>query len=137
MGHANDMTSRVFRPRSLRAIDREFEVVVRQFRLEELATRLSFAPQSVLRTTYRSSRKRVRFDLDDGTSLELRLFWRRSCTAAVLEALEYDDRIGWILTVRTDTGDQVVFYSWLAHVEEASTESATRRSESADRTRRS
>jgi hypothetical protein len=130
------MTSRLFRPRNLRAIDREFEVVVRQFRLEELAARLSSAPQPVVRTTYRSSRKRVRFDLDDGTSLELRLFWRRRCTAAALEALEYDDRIGWIVTVRTDTGDHVVFYSWLAHVEEASTESAQPRSASADRTRR-
>jgi hypothetical protein len=104
--------------------------------LEELAARLSSAPLSVIRTTYRSSRKRVRFDLDDGTSLELRLFWRRSCTAAALEALEYDDRIGWILTVRSDTGDHVVFYSWLAHIAEVSAESATRRSDSADRPRR-
>ena len=55
-----------------------------------------------------------RITLDDDSVLRLKLFWPRRQIVAALKSIRFSSRIGWIVTVRTTAGDDVVEYVWLA-----------------------
>ena len=84
-------------------------------RLERLADRLTASgPLAVRTSTARAGGARVRYELDDDTALTLRLFWARRETVAALCSMRWEDRIGWVVALRTTAGERLVAFAWLA-----------------------
>jgi len=95
----------------------ELERLVQEVRLGDLRQRLPTGELRVRATTYRGGGRRVRFELGDGSTLALRLFWPRRDDVAAIVSMHDDERIGWIVTTRTVDGRDLVFYAWLAIAE--------------------
>jgi len=89
-------------------------------RLDRLSVRLEErGPLAVRQSDVRRDGRRIRLELDDGSTLRLRLFYpRREAVAALLD-VRWDDRIGWVVTVRTTRGERRTDYAWLATVDDA------------------
>jgi len=86
-----------------------------QLRLDRLAQRLrEHGPLAVRDTVVRRHGDRITLFLDDDSVLRLKLFWPRRQIVAALKSIRFSSRIGWIVTVRTTAGDDVVEYAWLA-----------------------
>jgi hypothetical protein len=91
--------------------------VENQIRLERLAARLAErGPLAVRHTEVRHAGQRETLHLDDDTVLSLRLFWARTSRVAALCSVRWDDRVGWILVVRTTAGARRIDYAWLAEL---------------------
>ncbi len=93
----------------------QLDGVRNEMRMERLATRLrERGPLAVRETCVRRKGDRVRLVLDDDSVLSLRMFWPRPQTVAALMSVRWDDRIGWVVVVRTARGDRLIDYAWLA-----------------------
>ena len=77
----------------LRAMERSYDGVVQQFRLEDLRHRL-----------------------DDGSVLKLHLFWPIRRGIATLRRVGWTSQIGWVIDVRTTDGDDHRLYAWKARL---------------------
>jgi hypothetical protein len=104
----------------------ELEGTRNQLRMERLAERLrERGPLAVRDTVVRGHGHRVRLELDDGSVLALRMFWPRPQSVAALVSVRWDERIGWVVAVRTTTGEQMIDYAWLATLTPLPTASMT------------
>ena len=99
-----------------RGLRLELERLVQEVRIDDLRRRLATAEVGVRDTAYRRSGGRVRFELDDGSTLALRLFWPRRGAVDSIVSMVYDERIGWIVDARTVAGGTMTLYAWLATV---------------------
>jgi hypothetical protein len=83
--------------------------------IDRLAHRLrERGPLAVRDTVIRRQGDRVTYVLDDDSVLALRMFWPRPQTVAALMSVRWDDRIGWVVVVRTSAGKRMIDYAWLA-----------------------
>jgi hypothetical protein len=94
----------------------ELERMVQEVRIADLRERLAAGEVTVRRTTRRRAGSRVGLELDDSSTLALRLFWPRRDVVTALVSLRYDDRVGWIAVARTAIGAEVILYAWLATI---------------------
>lgn len=95
----------------------ELDGLTHQVRIERLASRLTEqGPMSVSDTVAWRGGTRLALHLDDASVLRLRLFWPRCGAVAAVEAVRFDDDIGWVLVVRTAAGERRVDYAWLAEI---------------------
>jgi hypothetical protein len=99
-----------------RDLQHELDRLVQEVRIGDLRQRLATGEVSVWRTTYRRSGGRVQLELDDTTTLDLRLFWARRDTVAALTSMRFDERVGWIVVGHTTGRSDVTFYAWSATV---------------------
>jgi hypothetical protein len=89
-----------------------------QLRLERLAAELrTKGPATVVSTSVRAGGERLRLRLAGEAVLRLRLYWPREEPVAALESLRWDERIGWVVVVRT-AGGRRIDYAWLAVLDE-------------------
>ena len=100
----------------MRALEREQAGVVHKFRLDHLAMRLQSGPLAVQDTVCGFSADRLAMLLDGGDTLVVRLLSRCRITVAALCAIRWEDRLGWLIVVRTSTGDRILLKAWRAEV---------------------
>ena len=100
----------------MRALEREQAGVVHKFRLEHLAVRLQRGPLAVQDTVCGFSADRLVMLLDGGETLVVRLLSRCRTTAAALCSIRWEDRLGWLIVVRTSTGDRILLKAWRAEL---------------------
>lgn len=82
-------------------------------RIHNLADRLElFGPLAVRHNTWGLFGDRARIELDDDTTLRLRLFWKRSHPLAALTSIWWKETVGWVVVARTTAGDQLWSYAW-------------------------
>jgi hypothetical protein len=92
----------------------ELDGAANELRIERLRARLAEGALAVRDTIVRAGGRRVELQLDDGSTLSLRLFWPRRQTVAALSSVRWDDQVGWVVVVRTSGGERVIDYAWLA-----------------------
>ena len=100
----------------MRALEREQAGVVHKFRLEHLAVRLQRGPLAVQDTVCGFSADRLVMLLDGGETLVVRLLSRCRTTAAALCSIRWEDQLGWLIVVRTSTGDRILLKAWRAEL---------------------
>ncbi len=100
----------------MRVLEREQAGVVHKFRIDHLATRLERGPLAVQDTICGFSADRVTMELDGGQLLVARLLWRRRLTVAALCSIHWDDQVGWLIVVRSSTGERVLLKAWRAEL---------------------
>jgi hypothetical protein len=92
--------------------------VEERMRLDRLAVRLEErGPLAVRESTIRRGGTRLQLELDDGSTLWLRLFYPRRQAVAALIGVRWEEQIGWIVTVRTTSGERRDDYAWLAELD--------------------
>lgn len=84
--------------------------------LDRLGRQLIDRPLAVRSTIYYHEGQRVILELDDDSTVELRLYWPRDAAAAALLSVRFDDHVGWILDARTTAGEEMRYYAWHATV---------------------
>jgi hypothetical protein len=111
-------SGRAPRPRGLRADHPSLDGTRNELRIERLAGRLrAEGPLPVESAWVRGGGHRVGLVLAGGAVLRLRLFWACKVEVTELESIRWDDRIGWVVVVRTASGPRVA-YAWLASLED-------------------
>jgi len=95
----------------------ELDGMLNQMRVERLAAHLrDHGPLAVRETVVRRGGRLLTLDLDGDSRLILRLFWPRTDVVAAVMSIDWDDRIGWAVVVRTAGGRRRVDYAWLASI---------------------
>jgi hypothetical protein len=100
----------------MRALEREHAGAVHKFRLDHLAERLQAGPLAVQDTVCGFSADRLAMLLDGGETLVVRLLSRCRITVAALCSVRWEDRLGWLIVVRTSTGDRILLKAWRAEL---------------------
>jgi hypothetical protein len=101
----------------LKALERKYAGVVHQARVEALGHRLdSMRGMAVTNCSRGMCGDRVAMWLDNGMLLQLRLFWPIRVGVAALCAVAWHDDIGWVVDVRTSSGEPRRLYAWQAKV---------------------
>jgi hypothetical protein len=101
----------------LRAMERRYEGVVQQFRLDDLARKLGEMESMAAAQSWNGlCGDRVTMWLDDGTVLKLSLFWPIRRTIAALRRVAWSPSVGWVVDVRTTDGDDHRLYAWRARL---------------------
>lgn len=95
---------------------RQHEGLRHQFRMEHLISLLGAGTITVAHSAHARSGNRIRLWLDNGEMVELRLFWPCRTSIVALTAIGWDDRIGWVVSLRGADGDDLVVYAWKALV---------------------
>ncbi|MCB1001805.1 MAG: hypothetical protein R2713_02890 [Ilumatobacteraceae bacterium] len=101
----------------LRAMERSYDGVVQQFRLEDLRHRLDDHGSIPAAHSWNGwCGDRVTMWLDDGSVLKLHLFWPIRRGIATLRRVGWTSQIGWVIDVRTTDGDDHRLYAWKARL---------------------
>lgn len=101
----------------LRALERSYDGVVQQFRLEALARRLDSMESLAASQSWNGMcGDRVTMWLDDGNVLKLSLFWPIRRSIAALRRVSWSSHVGWVVDVRTTDGDEHRLYAWRARL---------------------
>jgi hypothetical protein len=88
-----------------------------QFRIEALGQHVAeHGPLAVRDSRSGCFHDRHRMWLDDGSVLELKLFWPRRVVVAALVSVRFKDSVGWIVRVRSTAGEPVHLAAWLARL---------------------
>jgi hypothetical protein len=101
----------------LRALERSYDGVVQQFRLEALARRLDRMESLATAHSWNGlCGDRVTMWLDDGTVLRLSLFWPIRRSIAALRRVSWSSHVGWVIDVRTTDGEDRRLYAFKARL---------------------
>lgn len=101
----------------LRALERTYDGVVQQFRLEALARRLDRMESLAAAHSWNGlCGDRVTMWLDDGSVLKLSLFWPIRRSIAALRRVSWASHVGWVIDVRTTDGEDRRLYAFKARL---------------------
>ena len=100
----------------LDALTRTYSGLVDQLRIEALGRRLRRTNGLAIAESNRGFfGDRLTMTLDGGDILRLRLFWPlRDRAVAALVAIFWNDEVGWVVDLRTTSGEPVRLYAWRA-----------------------
>lgn len=102
---------------SFARLRRELEGAIHRVRLELLDERLRERRSlAVAHNTWGWFGDRLRLWLDDGSLLQLKLFWAVPGPLAAVLSVRFDRRVGWLVTARTTSGDRVLLCAWFARL---------------------
>ncbi|HEX3090730.1 MAG TPA: hypothetical protein VHQ23_18905 [Ilumatobacteraceae bacterium] len=101
------------------ALARSYPGLIHQLRMEDLGRRVRKTNGLAIAESRRGfCGDRLTMWLDSGDVLRLRLFWPiRSRALAALGSIVWDDRVGWIVEVRTSSGEVERVFAWRAQLE--------------------
>ncbi len=103
----------------LQALARHYPGLIHQLRVEDLDRRVRKTAGLAIADSRRGlCGDRLTLWLDTGDILRLRLFWPiRNCALAALTSIVWNERVGWVIHLRTASGDSERVYAWRATVE--------------------
>ena len=103
----------------LQALARHYPGLIQQVRVEDLDRRVRRTNGLAVADSRRGMcGDRLTLWLDTGDVLRLRLFWPiRSRAVAALRSVMWDQRVGWVVELRTASGDNERVFAWRAQVE--------------------
>jgi hypothetical protein len=105
---------------STHALDRELSAMTGEVRLDLLAERVcEHGALAVRHSSACRLRRRVVLHLDDGSIMELSLYWPVRTPVAAVESVRFDPRVGWVVAARSTGGDRVVYLAWSARISTA------------------
>jgi hypothetical protein len=101
----------------LRSLERSYDGVVQQFRLEALARRLDRMESLAAAHSWNGlCGDRVTMWLDDGSVLKLSLFWPIRRSIAAVRRVSWSSHVGWVIDVRTADGEDRRLYAFKARL---------------------
>jgi hypothetical protein len=102
----------------LDALARYYEGLIQQLRVEDLDRRLRKTNGLAVAHSRRGMcGDRLTLWLDRGDAVRLWLLWPiRSRSVAALTSIVWNDKVGWIVDLRTSAGEAVRVYAWRAQI---------------------